>query len=284
MADQKSKGVDTFELERRKIELEEQLLDLQEMRIDVAQKRIDLELRKLKILLKSSKKSRSKKERRSLRNEKGLSDGAGHDYEAGLVGTNQASDEDDDDHDEDVEDESEDDEVVMEMLGEKPSKRTNISPKRSTVAVVRSPKPSGSTSADDNSPFPPFSNKPAVKKFAIPAPPLETGLLTSSISGSREKIKTEDPLNEVTSDAVRRRRMPRRGSAPVISSFDGNASPYVDLGAHQSSQREFDASYLRKEVKLSTFLPKEAEQARSRSRESGVDEMSVQTEKHSNKS
>jgi hypothetical protein len=295
---------------------------LQEQRIDIEQKRIEIELRKLKLLLRGSRRSKSKRESPIAGDEHGLED-----YDGGMT----TPDDDDYDHDDDVDEDSVDDDDLNEKKDRVQSKRRSSTPKRDRdgsthVSSQRSRKglEGGSTddapsihsrtsksvrgmrrnafdpdsvSSNDAPPVPSRSTGSksvrGMRRSAVDPPHIDAEVPPSANSGTRTKTKVPvldnrnaDILYEVTSESTQRRRMERRGSAPAVSSFNFDISnmaigPVRELTRKQASMSELDATTT---TTTGSAVPTgDMQRARMQESIASMDDMSVQTEKHSNK-
>jgi hypothetical protein len=295
------RGEDSLELERRKIELEEQLLNLQERRIDIEQKRIELELRMLKLISKSLKKSKSKRNLHSTRDEsEEVIDAVGElqDYEEIIGSTVATSDDDGEDYEDG--DESDDDEQFDDLLdtkNRKQMKRSNSSPNGSSNQSAMKKgfkKRSSSSSTMDNLARNSKANRGLKRQGSVSD--LEISLKGSTLSGTKirnqdipteiTKMRNADFPTEVTSDAARRRRIGRRGSAPT-GTVEENISisiynPVVDAMQRQASLRHLDA-ILKKDAKRLVVPSRDEDQDLMQDSAASVSADSVQTEKRSNK-
>ena len=288
------------------MELEEQLLDLQEKRIDIEQKRIELELRKLKLFWKSSRKSKSKRDSSADRDDSGaamVDQFLGPEYDECLASGMSAPDDDDFDID-DGDQDSEDDDEAYEKKDKKESKRSSLLPKRtrdgpnhSTSQKSMKGLENGSGSADDvpqipsqSSKSPKRSPKPPRKKM-IDAPYIDQEVSPGAYAASTGRrnnslpdVQDGDISPEVTQESTRRRRMPRRGSAPAISSFEFDftnvsESAAQEVARKQALLREFESTAASRTAKRSGDDNRRGMQ----DSDTSLDATSVMTEKRSNK-
>lgn len=160
---------------------------------------------------------------------------------------------------------------------------------KSTRGLRRSAFDPESVSSNDVPPVPSRSSKSArgLRRSGIEPPHRDPEVPPVANSGARTKTKVPvfdsqnvDILYEVASESTQRRRMTRRLSAPTVSSFDFDISNVTNGPVKQASLLDFESTTTKKGSAVPTG---DIDRARMQESDATMDDMSVQTEKRSNK-